>query len=75
MTQCNGKSVVFKRLGPPDVVADSPGGTMTSDAEAMLLGKVNEQLGLLERFAELFTDYRNPNATGHTVLELVRQGV
>ena len=75
MTQCSEQKIVCKRLGRREVVTDFGGGQLTSDGGAMLLGKVDEQLGLLERFAGLFTDYRKPEATEHTVTELVRQRV
>jgi len=74
-TQCSETRVHFKRLGGRDVVADFSGGRLTSDAGALLLGKVDEALGLTERFAELFTDYRDPDSTEHPVLDLVRQRV
>ena len=75
MTQCSDKGVVFKSLGRRKVVADFSGGQLSSDGGAALLGKLDEGLGLLERFAELFTDYRDAGLTEHPVLDLVRQRV
>jgi len=63
----------FKRLGGRDVVADFAGGEITSDSGVLLVGKTDEKLGLTERFASCFRDYRDPDATEHTVLDLVRQ--
>jgi hypothetical protein len=64
-----------KRVGGRTVVANFAGGELTSDAGALLLSKTEEHLGLLGRFAALFTDHRDPDATEHTVEELVRQRV
>jgi len=75
MTQCSDEKIVCKRLGGREVVTDFAGGELTSDGGAVLLGKLDEQLGLLERFAALFTDYRKAELTEHTVVELVRQRV
>jgi len=75
MTQCSDKEVVFKRLGRRKVVADFSGGQLTSDGGAVLLGQLDERLGLLERFAGLFTDHRAAGSTEHSVAELVRQRV
>ncbi len=63
----------FKRLGGREVVADFAGGEITSDSGVLLVGKADEKLGLTERFASCFQDHRDPDATEHTVLELVRQ--
>jgi len=75
MTQCSDTGVVFKSLGRRKVVADFSGGQLTSDGGAVLLGQLDERVGLLDRFAELFTDYRNAGSTEHSVAELVRQRV
>jgi hypothetical protein len=75
MTQCTENTIVCKRLGRREVVANFDGGHLTSDGGALLLGKLDEQLGLLERFAALFTDFREPETTEHSVTELVRQRV
>jgi hypothetical protein len=75
MTQCTRNRVVCKRLGRREVVADFSGGQLTSDGGAMLLSKADEQLGLLESFAALFTDYRNPATVEHSLPDLLRQRV
>jgi len=75
MTQCSEKTMHFKHLGSRDVVADFAGGQLSSDGGALLLGQVDQGLRLTERFAALFTDKRDPEATEHPVLDLVRQRV
>lgn len=74
-THCSTNVIEFKTLGKRKVVADFSGGTMTSDAGALLLQKADEALGLLDRAAACFVDHRDPDLTEHTVLELLRQRV
>ena len=86
-THCTKRRMKIKRLGRRNVEADFDGGQMTSDAGALLLGKVessaeatapakaDERLNLLGRFASCFTDHRDPKLTEHSVPELVRQRV
>lgn len=74
-TQCTNEPIVCKRVGRRNVVADFSGGQLTSDGGVVLLGKVDEKLQLTERFAELFTDHRDPGAVEHELAALVRQRV
>jgi hypothetical protein len=62
-TQCNEKQMEFRRLGGRKVVADFAGGQIASDGGALLLGKLDEQMGLLSRFASCFKDYRDAEPT------------
>ena len=75
MTQCSKDAIEFKKLGKRFVVADFNGGTITSDAGALLLDKTDEAIGLLRRAAECFVDHRDPDLTEHTVEQLIRQRV
>ena len=75
MTQCSKDAIEFKRLGKRFVVADFNGGSITSDAGALLLDKVEQALGLLSRAAECFVDHRNSDLIEHTVEDLIRQRV
>jgi len=75
MTQCNTDAIKFKTLGKRSVVADFNGGTITSDAGALLLDKTEEAIGLLDRAAECFVDHRDGNLIEHTVSDLLRQRV
>ena len=51
----------FHALGRRDVVGRFDGGRITSDGGGLLLRKVDQRLGLLNRIARGFTDHRNPN--------------
>jgi Transposase DDE domain group 1 len=48
---------------------------MTSDAGALLLGAADRAIGLVDRFASCFTDYRAADLVEHTVASLVGQRV
>jgi hypothetical protein len=65
----------FPRVEGRDVVAAFDGGTMTSDAGALLLGATDRAIGLVERFAACFTDHRNQELIEHEVATLVGQRV
>ena len=75
MTQCSTDAIKFKTLGKRSVVADFNGGTITSDAGALLLDKTEEAIGLLGRAAECFVDHRDGDLIEHTVEQLLRQRV
>jgi len=75
MTQCNKDAIEFKRLSKRSVVADFGGGTITSDAGALLLDQTEEALGLLHRSAACFTDHRDGDLIEHSVGDLIRQRV
>src|SRR5439155_212740 len=74
-TDCTEEQLVFQELGGRQVVARFDGGRITSDAGILLLREVAERTGLLRRFAQCFTDYRDPELIEHTVEELVAQRV
>ena len=57
------------------VVAQFDGGTITSDAGALLLRELDEATGILRDFTACFTDYRNPELIEHTVSDLVAQRI
>ena len=48
MTDCNREPLTFSSLGSKAVVADFLGGRLTSDAGALLLREIGEQIGLFE---------------------------
>ena len=75
MTQCSQKSFEFEAHFSRDVVARFDGGTMTSDAGAVLLREADRRLDLLPRLAACFEDRRQPWLISHTVPELVAQRV
>jgi len=74
-TECSADLFGFAPVEGRKVVAAFDGGRMTSEAGAMLLGATDRRIGLVERFAGCFTDYRVPDLIEHSVAGLVRQRV
>ena len=74
-TECKPEQLEFHALGRRDVIGRFDGGRITSDGGGLLLREVDKRLGLLDRLAACFTDYRNPNAIEHSVSALVAQRV
>jgi hypothetical protein len=56
-------------------VGSFDGGAITSDAGALLLGMADRAIGLVDRLAACFTDYRRPELIEHRVATLVGQRV
>jgi Transposase DDE domain group 1 len=75
MTQCNQETFEFEAHFSRAVVARFDGGTMTSDAGAVLLRQTDQRLNLLPRLAACFEDRRSPWLISHSVRELVSQRV
>ena len=65
----------FAHVEKRAVVAGFDGGTMTSDAGALLLGQTDRVIGLVERFAGCFDDARNAALIEHEVRTLVAQRI
>jgi hypothetical protein len=57
------------------VVAAFDGGTITSDAGALLLGSTDRAIGLVERFSGCFADQRRADLVEHDIATLVMQRV
>ena len=74
-TECIPCQLEFHALGTREVVGRFDGGRITSDGGGLLLREVDHRLGLSDRLARCFTDYRNPNSIEHGVLSLVAQRV
>jgi hypothetical protein len=64
---------LFTNLGARRVVADFSGGTLSTDAGALLLRQVDLNLGLTHRLAQCFADARNPVWVEHSVAQLLAQ--
>jgi hypothetical protein len=73
--QCGTKQLVFQGLGRRNVVADFDGGTITSDAGALLLREIDLQNGILDAFATCFDDYRDQRFVDHSIRQMVAQRV
>lgn len=72
-TDCKQQPLLFQDLGSRKVVADFSGGTLSSDAGALLLRQVDLQLGLSAELAQCFDDRRDAFWVDHSVEELLRQ--
>ena len=74
-TECSADVFGFAPVEGRAVVAGFDGGTMTSEAGALLLGATDRQIGLIERFAGCFTDHRSAELVVDEVAGLVGQRV
>jgi hypothetical protein len=72
-TECSPVLFDFAPVEGRQVVAAFDGGTITSDAGALLLGQADRAIRLTERFAACFADQRNPELIEHSVGTLVMQ--
>ena len=74
-TECSAERFDFGAVEKRAIVAGFDGGTITSDAGALLLGLTDRAIGLVGRFACCFVDARNPDLIEHEVKTLVGQRV
>src|SRR5712691_8603831 len=65
--------LLFTEVGPRQVVADFSGGTLSTDAGALLLRQVDTNLGLTAQLAQCFCDQRQAAWVDHFVQELLCQ--
>ena len=75
MTQCNQSSFEFEAHFSRTVVADFEGGAITTDAGALLLRETDHRIGLLERLAACFTDFRSQDRCHHSVEQMLSQRI
>ena len=74
-TQCSAEQMEFHGLGRRRVAGRFDGGRMSSDGGGLLLREADLRLGLTQRLAECFTDYRNAGGVEHSVQELLAQRI
>jgi Transposase DDE domain group 1 len=74
-TECNTTLFEFAPVENRKVVAAFDGGTMTSNAGALLLGGADKAVKLVERAAACFIDRRDPTLIEHSVATLVGQRI
>jgi hypothetical protein len=67
------QAFLFDDLGPRCVQADFSGGTLSTDAGALLLRQVDRHLGMAAELAQCFDDGRNQVWVDHSLEELLRQ--
>jgi hypothetical protein len=75
MTECNQSSFEFASHFQREVLARFDGGTISSDAGALLLRQVDQKTGIVRQFAACFEDHRRADRIEHSVSELVRQRI
>ena len=74
-TQCSAEQMEFHGLGRRRVAGRFDGGRMSSDGGGVLLREADLRLGLTQRLAGCFTDYRNAGGAEHSVRELLAQRI
>jgi Transposase DDE domain group 1 len=74
-TDCSTDLFGFAPVEGREVVAGFDGGTITSDAGALLLGSADRAIWLISRFAACFHDERRAELVEHEVPTLVGQRV
>lgn len=78
-TQCSADEVAeqleFSVVERRRVIAAFDGGQVSSDAGALLLGKADAAIGLIDRLAGCFADHRKRESIEHSVRTLVGQRV
>src|SRR5271169_5236886 len=74
-TECTLDSFGFAPVEGREIVAAFDGGRITSDAGALLLGAGDRALGLVDRFAACFQDFRREELIEHEVATLIGQRV
>ncbi len=75
MTHCTQKEFEFQVLNTRKVIGLFDGGTITSDGGSLLLREIEAGKGIIKKFADCFTDYRNPDYTEHSVYEMACQRI
>lgn len=74
-TQCTKKKLSFQPLSNRQLEVTFDGGQITTDGGAPLLREIDHRLDLIKRFAEGFTDHRDPDRIEHDLVHLLRQRV
>ena len=74
-THCKPLPFRFQGCQGRKVTAAFDGGSITSNAGALLLRQADRSTGLFDRVAAGFTDHRDPRPTEHSVRTLVAQRI
>ena len=74
-TRCRPLSFAFQGCRRRRVMAAFDGGSITSNAGALLLREIDRFVGLFDRVAACFKDHRDPRLTEHSVRTLVAQRI
>ncbi len=71
MTECTTEKLIFEGVGRRRVEADFSGGQVSSDGGVLLVREADRRIGLSERMADCFVDYRDVEQVEHIVKELI----
>src|ERR1700737_1124516 len=74
-TECNQEPFPFHPLNQREVRGQFDGGSISSDAGGLLLREGEKRTGIIGKFANCFTDYRDAERREHGVGELVAQRI
>ena len=75
MTECTSEPLQFSSLNGKKIQADFDGGTITSDAGALLLRQVDKRIGLVDAINECIPDPRHPVLTQHSQRSMLAQRI
>jgi hypothetical protein len=75
MTDCNRNTLEFSSHRAKAIVADFQGGTLTTDAGALLVREVADQIGLFDAFDAAIPDPRNPVFIIHEQRMMIAQRI
>jgi len=75
MTDCTTQPLLFSSLGSKKIQADFQGGSLTSDAGALLLREVDQRLGLIDALDRCIPDPRNEFFITHHQKTLLAQRI
>ena len=75
MTDCNTSPLLFSSLGRKKIQGDFNGGSLTSDAGALLLREADKHLGLIDAINRCIRDPRNPFYTLHQQRTMLAQRI
>jgi len=75
MTDCNTQPLLFSSLGSRKIQADFNGGSLTSDAGALVLREVDKRIGLIAALDQCIPDPRNEFFITHPQRTLLAQRI
>jgi hypothetical protein len=75
MTDCNTNQLLFSSLQRKKIQADFNGGSLTSDAGALLLRELDKRIGLIDAINHCIPDPRNPFYTVHQQKTMLAQRI
>ena len=73
--ECTQQSFRFQGISKPTVGVRFDGGRIVTDAGGLLLREVEKRTGILDRFARLFSDGREPARIEPSCLKLLSQRI